>query len=378
MKYSAVIFGRMDPFEVRNGATQYSRHLISKICDKHSHVAYVCASSENFDHTKTIGTPENLDILQVPPNGAFARAWNLLILRLPLAVSKYYSKDRLKIFKEHWRTGSEIYFDHLASIVRVASPNLMACSYVSHNDEYLVRRDFGTDRPWLKPLFRYDAIRIKKLESAFSDNKGNVFAISKSDSLTIGDRLNRNATIFYPGFDWRSVEPITLNTESNALLLYGSANWSVKRENLVSFLDDYSGDLGQIGVKLVVAGNMPDWFKKKISLDYPDVNVLGYADDERTLIQSVRCGVLFGELGGGFRLTSLNFSLYGLPFFAPPELVSDLGLAKSEYFRYSDKQNDLVQAVKRYFHDRDALQFCANSIRRRAIEFCDAANDFSF
>ena len=84
--------------------------------------------------------------------------------------------------------------------------------------------------------------------------------------------------------------------------------------------------------------------------------------------------LVFGDLGGGFRMTLLSFGIHGVPFFSRKALVADLNLTSEDYFEYSSTKNDLIEKIEKYFFDDHVIQTRAVKIRGKTLRFCDFAD----
>ena len=115
-----------------------------------------------------------------------------------------------------------------------------------------------------------------------------------------------------PGYAGRHVacRKIDDATPHRALLL-SSAIWLAKQMNLIEFLAAADELFHQRQIELWVVGNVPE--RLQAQNHFRATRFLGFVEDLEPIFRSVRIGIVAEQIGGGFKLKTLDYIFNQVP-----------------------------------------------------------------
>lgn len=246
--------------------------------------------------------------------------------------------------------------------------------YIGHNHEASMRQQIARSNPWAsvrRPLLELDAAKTRRLERAVSRRADVVSSISAEDL----ERFSRDApsarhVLVRPGWSGPSepMQPTPMSDRPRRVGILGSFEWHPKQEGLRRFLASADHVFDHHGIELVIAGKVPDDFRRSLDDQLRATRFLGWVDDPTGVLEACRIGVIAEPLGGGFKLKALDYvfndvavaslahSAAGLPFEAGTSMI--LG----------DDEPALVEAIAATIDDPAFLERVVLEAREIATE----------
>ena len=372
MKARGLFVTQYVPFRKDSGARIYSAQLIRQFAAACDELDVVCATNERDQLAD--GTPDNITLHTFRPRtiGFVSRA-----VALAPASTLYFdcSGARSALGDALAKSPDFFVIDHIGSSWALRHiPAGLPGIYCAHNDEYRTRKSIArATRLPASMLHGLDGVRVHFRERRLSRRTGLLTTISRRDGETQTHRHRFGDSLYLPPF-WpqRHPEPCDPATHPRSVVLLGSLEWAAKKHNLKVFLATNAAALGARGVGIVVAGRAEAGFVEKMRARWPEVTFLGAVKRETDALKLGRIGVLYGAAGGGFRLTSLSYALYGLPIASPPVLVEDLGLPEGGFIDTGASET-FADAISGVIDDGAALRRIGAAGRRAVLGFCAAA-----
>lgn len=360
------------PFRRNTGARIYSAQLIEQFAAACDALDVVCATEE--EGYSSAGMPRKVTLHTFSPRGIglLQRAAALA----PASTLHFDTADARAAFGTALAKAPDFFvIDHIAASWALRHiPTGLNGVYCAHNDEYDTRMSIARAAGFPSSvLHRADALRIYARERKISRRVGLLTAINRRDLDTQTRRHGFGNSLYLPPFRSRhSPEPCDPATHPRNIVLLGSLEWAAKKQNLAEFLSANAAPLAAKGIGIVVAGRAENRFLAKMRARYPGVRFLGTVESERDALEQGRIGVLYGRAGGGFRLTSLSYTLHGLPVASPRDFVGDLGLMEDSYIR-TDTAEGFAEAIAAVTDDAGHLRRVGENGRRAALAFCAEA-----
>ena len=204
--------------------------------------------------------------------------------------------------------------------------------YIGHNHEASMRKQIARSIPWTstrRPLLELDAVKTGRLERAVVRRADVVSSISDEDR----DRFSQDApsarhVVVRPG--WSAPiepgQPLPMSDRPRRVGILGSFEWHAKQEGLRRFLAVADPVFTRAGIELVIAGKVPDDFRRAHEGRLRATRFLGWVENSADELTQCRIGAIAEPLGGGFKLKALDYvfndvavaslshSAAGLPF----------------------------------------------------------------
>ena len=191
-------------------------------------------------------------------------------------------------------------------------------AYVSHNHEASVRPAVaagtqGGPRRW---LVQWDAAKFRRLENALTRNAAFITAISPEDAALYRQGGAACPIVpLLPGYavPAKAPEPITADTPRRVVLV-GRYDWIAKQANLSRWAADGVPLLVHHGIETVVAGHVPAPLVERLA--QPGLRFVGEVESLAPVIRDARLGLVPEELGGGFKMKTLEYIFNARPIAA--------------------------------------------------------------
>ena len=357
-------------YPLHTGALQYSHNLIEAVASSAQSVTVVCAEDERHRHFDADLSPANAEFLTfkaIAPS-KFMR----LLSASPYSTAPFDHSRGHEAVRRALATSPDIaVIDHVgASWAASLLPDRLPLVYCTHNDEAATRLSIARESRGVGRLAHFlDAWKIWRRDRSLCKRAAMVTAICKADCEVMQRRYAMSGcTILHPC--WRGSIPdlVNLDDAPRSVLLLGSLLWSAKKRNLKRFLDVNLDALSDAGVGVIVAGRAEQRFIEQLRDRYPAATFVGEVDSERMALERARIGIIYGEAGGGFRLTGLTFSMHGLPIAARPALIDDLGLTPSEDFLAVPHDDQIAETVIQAIDDPTRLSRMRAQARAKVAE----------
>lgn len=361
---------RVYPYPPRTGALQYSARLIERLAENFSTLDVVC--EQGAGELSGSNSKDNIKYHLFKGNGK--NDVRKVFSRLPHAAAGYQGAGSSKSLRSALTNCPDcVVIDHVGSIWAASLlPSDLPKIYVTHNDEFLTRLSIARSAGFLRAGVHYfDALKIYFSERWFSGVFSCITAISRRDMKSLERRLPRAEFKYLPPiYDVAMCRPVEINVNTpRSIVLLGSLLWEAKRQNLISFLGKNESALSKANIGIIVAGRVQPSFIEDMKKKYPSVTFMGEVANERDVLGEARIGILYGESGGGFRITSLTFSNLGVPIISRKELVEDLCLENGESYFQVETDSDIADKVIELIDSVENLREVGGRGRIRAERF---------
>lgn len=257
------------------------------------------------------------------------------------------------------------------------SPTRPVFVHVSHNHESAVWTTMTQEGGSVvkRLALGSNTRRIRSLEHRLLETADLVTTITEEDREAFAAmRKGKPMVALSPGFSGQPASHRTIDaTTPRHVLLLGSFNWVVKRENLLRFIAIAAPEFARAGVTLDVVGDIPrsllDNVKGTLATRFH-----GFVEDVSPFLAGARIACVPELVGGGFKLKFLDYFFGRLPVAtlatAAAGLPADL---RRETLCAADLET-LVATIVRAI-DRpsflNALQLRAFELARDAFQWSD-------
>lgn len=253
--------------------------------------------------------------------------------------------------------------------------------YLSHNVvsdilPEIAAKVISQPRRWLQMR---DAEKYQRLEPEMVKAVSGLTAITEED-LKRYSQLGCCAPCaeLKPGYQAMDrIEPLEMRQRKRVAVLVGSFEWNAKISNLREILAAYaryrSANTGDPFI-LRVTGKASPVLLKRLRLAYPDVELTGSFDHIEDVILDARVALALEELGGGFKLKTLDyiFSHLAIVGFSHALAGSDLQPNKSYVAAVSfDDAMTKIHDLMSNFERLDALTKAAYERAQKAYNWED-------
>jgi len=247
-------------------------------------------------------------------------------------------------------------------------------AYLSHNHEARVRREVAAKAtgPLPKRLaLRYDAAKFARLEERLCAEADLVSAITETEVAAYREGFPQQRYLcLSPGYDGPTHRERRITAETpRRVVMSGSFEWIAKRENLEIFLSRAAGPLAEAGIELQIVGKAEEDFRERMRRRHPGVDFVGRVPEMSPYLLDARMGLVVEELGGGFKLKTLEYVFHGLPLAGLEHAVDGLPLRSPEDLLLAPDLETLLKGIVEIVDDHETL----DRMRARAIAACEAA-----
>ena len=244
--------------------------------------------------------------------------------------------------------------------------------YISHNVDSDIRPKIAAQ---VSGLFRrlvqsHDARKYRQMELAMLQKVAGLTAITEDDQARYAQIAPRiRSLVLKPGY--RQDSEISGKNDSPrpaAAVLIGSFEWTAKRLNLEKILAAYRrfSGTGKTKFPLRIAGKMPPSLLEKLRLEYPEVEFFGSFDHLSEVVAGADVALVLEELGGGFKLKTLDYIFSGLAIVGLPLAMSGSGLEANTDYIAVDSIEAAMPAIDALLQDRATAKKLAESALKKA------------
>jgi hypothetical protein len=311
--------GRYVPYPVNEGAKLYSAKLVESLAAAGCYVRGLGFGDKDY-------APSEARFEWRSVAGGRARDITGLIDQLPLAAAVDCTpayRDLLeRQLREHWDV---IVLDSYAAgwaltrceQYRFAHGGAPLLVHVSHNEEGALWNSLASHLPATsvrKWLVQLNARKVARLERRLVSSVDLLSAITSEDADALGRIGRADSVVLTPGYDGpiAAERRITAATPRRVVIV-GSFNWIVKRENLRRFIEHADARFAQHGIELVVAGDVPQQLQHDLAKHTGTTRFAGFVPDLSPLLAEARIALVPEFIGGGFKLKFLDYLFGRIP-----------------------------------------------------------------
>lgn len=352
------------------GALVYSLALVDAVAEQGPAVTCVGLGSVATPHRN--GGPTYVSV-----DAPIRPGWRRLLALYPnqtAATSVRAFRSRVEmLLREQWDVvvvdGMQTAW--VASLLR--AERVRCIVYIGHNHETSMRRQIARSTPWTslrRPLLELDALKTARLEHAVVRRADVVSSIAAEDLLRFRyDAPSASHVLVQPG--WSAPpgyeQPVPVGKRPRRVGILGSFEWLPKQEGLRRFLAVADPAFVRAGIELVVAGKVPDEFRRTLG-DLRATTFLGWVESPSDVLAACRIGAIAEPLGGGFKLKALDYAFNDVVVATLTHSASGLPFAAGSEMIVADDEVGLVGAVIETIDDHSFLQRLADGARTIATE----------
>jgi peptidoglycan/LPS O-acetylase OafA/YrhL/glycosyltransferase involved in cell wall biosynthesis len=366
---------RYIPYPLDAGAKVYSAKLAESLAQAGAMVRFL-----GFGDVRAVPEPGAVEWREVPGHrrSYAAAAFSSLPVAAAIDATRGYRTLLESQLSERW---DAIVFDGygsgwalnrcLAHRSEAGSPPAVLV-HVSHNHEAnLWQLMAGESRgSTLKRLaLRSNANKASTLERRLVRAADLLTTVSDEDRRSLGAALDdTRAIVLTPGYDgWSApARRIDVGTPRRVILM-GSFQWVVKRENLVRFLALADPVFRERGIELDVIGEVPVDLLPELRGRCRATRFHGFVTDVGPLFARARLGVVPECIGGGFKLKFLDYIFGRLPVATLSQAAAGLPPELRRTLLTDDSLDGLVRAIVSHIDRIEAL----NRMQERAFALAE-------
>jgi glycosyltransferase involved in cell wall biosynthesis len=303
-----------------------------------------------------------------------------LFSELPAMASKVNSpgfRDALRnLLEAHW---DAVVLDHLMSgwAVEMLQGQVGAGTvlvYASQNDETAVRGKVAVETGGnvaTRFVLGRDARKVAALESTVLGVCDIVTTVSAADADAFAERCpGLEPLVLTPGYDGRRVPHRTISASTpRRAVVAGSLYWRVKQHDLLALLRTADRRFAAAGAEIVVVGDTPEHFARRLREDFQATQVLGRVDSLEAELGRARLALVSEPSGGGFKLKALDYVFHRVPMLVEAGSVTGLPLAPGSGVLEFPHTEALVEGALAALDDFELL----NRLQVAAFDRCAAA-----
>jgi glycosyltransferase involved in cell wall biosynthesis len=171
--------------------------------------------------------------------------------------------------------------------------------------------------------------------------------VSDEDRRSLGAALDdTHAIVLTPGYDgWSALARRIGAGTPRRVILMGSFQWVVKRENLLRFLALADPVFQEHGIELDVIGEVPADLLPELRARCHATSFHGFVEDVEPFFARARLGVVPDCIGGGFKLKFLDYIFGRLPVATLSQAAAGLPPELRRSLLTHDSLDGLVRAI---------------------------------
>ncbi len=343
---------RYIPYPLDAGAKVYSAKLAQSLADTGAFIRFV-----GYGDARAV--PEAAAGVEWRPvpggkHGKAAAICSALPMAAAIDCTKAYRSLLEEQLQEHWDAvvldgyGTGWALDRCVRYRRESPGSRPVLVHVSHNHEEVLWRAMAAESGGsvLKRLaLALNAGRTGRLERRIVRHVDLLTTITEEDGRSLGAGLGEDRRLtLTPGYtgwvaDRRRIGAAT----PRRVILMGSFQWVVKRDNLLRFLEAADPIFGRHGIGLDVLGDVPQDLLPRLQAHCPSTSFHGFVGDVAPLMSRARMGVVPESIGGGFKLKFLDY-IFGR---VPVATLSQAAAGLSPELRHSMLSSETLEGLIR-------------------------------
>lgn len=304
------------PYPMNEGLKVYSAKLSEALAQAGAFVRVLGFGS-------TEATPKDrarMEWVSVPGErrGAAAGLLNRLPLTAAIDSTSAYRALLEAQLREQWDVivfdsyGSGWALDRCKAYRATAAGSRTILVHVSHNHEEVLWRALAAQADAVLPrrlALWQNYYKVRVLERRLLRDVDLVTAITTEDEHALRAHRNDDHTLTVtPGYDGAvAPERVIDASVPRRVVIVGSFQWVVKRENLARFVEHADAQFDSHGIELVVAGDVPQDLKASLLANSRATRFEGFVTELTPFLAQARIAIVPELIGGGFKLKFLDY-----------------------------------------------------------------------
>lgn len=304
------------PYPMNEGLKVYSAKLSEALAQAGAFVRVLGFGS-------TDATPKDrarMEWISVPGErrGAAAGLLNRFPLTAAIDSTSAYRALLEAQLREQWDVivfdsyGSGWALDRCKDYRATAAGSRTILVHVSHNHEEVLWRAMAAQADAALPrrlALWQNYYKVRVLERRLLRDVDLVTAITTEDEHALRAHRNDDHTLtLTPGYDGAvAPERVIDASVPRRVVIVGSFQWVVKRENLARFVEHADAQFDSNGIELVVAGDVPQDLKESLLANSRATRFEGFVTELTPFLAQARLAIVPELIGGGFKLKFLDY-----------------------------------------------------------------------
>lgn len=187
--------------------------------------------------------------------------------------------------------------------------------YIAHNQEGDVRAEVAEREasPFRRAIMQRDAAKYGRLECDLVHCASLITAITAADARAFSRKAGTAGVLeLTPGYSGPRVEARTLSKDTpRRVVLVGRFEWVAKQQNLSRWAAEAVPLLAANAIETQVIGTVPPALREELQRPY--LRFAGRVDELGPHLANARFGLVAEDVGGGFKLKTLDYIFHRLP-----------------------------------------------------------------
>ena len=250
-------------------------------------------------------------------------------------------------------------------------------AHIAHDFETQVTADMARDfrgNPLRKAALRANARKTATAEYNLARAADVIVTLTAEDAEGFAHLSPSSVQlVLSPGYSGpRAPERQIGEATPRRVAIVGSYQWTAKQMNLSAFLEAADAILADAGVSIDVVGDVPDSFRRAWEPRLKATRFYGFVDDLGEFLAARRMGLVVDEVGGGFKLKTLEYVFNRVPIAAIRAGMAGLPMTPGSDYLSSQSMRDLAQSIVAAIDDFPRL----NALQQAAYKKCAAGFDW--
>jgi polysaccharide biosynthesis protein PslH len=250
--------------------------------------------------------------------------------------------------------------------------------YIAHNFE--TELAVNTARDFRGNLLRRAALqenarKIRNAERDLARAADIIVTLTTEDAERLTPLSPSSAKlVLSPGYSGshvtdRQITPAT----PRRVVIVGAFRWIPKQMNLSAFLETAEPILQNAGIGLDIVGEAPDSLRKSWEARVNATRFHGFVNDLGQFLAGRRMGLVVEEIGGGFKLKTLDHIFNRMPIAAIRDSMAGLPLVQGLHYLSFESMRELAEGIATAVDDIQRLNFMQSAVYQK----CESAFNWS-
>jgi glycosyltransferase involved in cell wall biosynthesis len=249
--------------------------------------------------------------------------------------------------------------------------------YISHNHEESLRTEIAVNQANImkRQIVHYDAFKVARLERALIDGVDLVTSITQRDrSLYLVGRPRKQMIVLTPGYGGANIQRREIREDQpRRAIIVGSFDWIAKRKNITDFVRIADPMFSQAQGELQVVGSAEEGFLQNLRRGLQATQFVGSVPSISPYMNDARIAIVPEQLGGGFKLKTLDYVFHRLPIMAVKGSIAGIPLQNNISIKTFTSLDGLARGVLDAMDDLPLL----NRLQEVAYSTCQSAFQWS-
>jgi polysaccharide biosynthesis protein PslH len=377
MTLSILWLGRIIPVPFNAGDRVYSAQLAGVVARQGAHVVFL--GLENPDERDgSVADLESSVQWRMVPGAAHSRLRSLFS-PLPMVGARFATTQYRKALAKELETNDYdvVVFDQYGmswavTHVQKLARNRPVLVQVAHNFETAlndqIARKFSGDL-LRKRLLQENARKTRLAEQHLANSCNLLVTLTEEDRAAFREiNPSRASVVLPPGYAGLKLYTRFLNeTVPRRAIIVGSFRWIAKQINLERLLEAANVIFTRNRIELHVVGFVPEPMLSRLQLRFPWVVFRGFVDDLSEECQNARVALVPEEVGGGFKLKTLDYIFCRVPVASVEAALNGIPDRLKSHFIVENDIRTLLTTIVTVIDDIDRL----NRMQKQAFALAE-------